>query len=109
MLKLKCFIIGMVLSLSLPANGIVYCPPPPLWVIVRRRKLDEERREREQRELNEQTKQGSMVNNENQEMSLPVTVVAVLLFVALSTLLFASFWGLFALFLSDKAKHFKED
>lgn len=83
MLKLKCFIIGMVLSLPLPANGIVFCPLAPLWVIVRRRKLDEERREREQRELNEQTKQGNMVNNENQEMTLPETVVVLMSFVAL--------------------------
>lgn len=60
-----------------------FCPPPPLWVIVRRRKLDEERREREQRELNEQTKQGNMVNNENREMTLPETVVVLMSFVAL--------------------------
>lgn len=81
----------MVLSLSLPANGIVYCPPPPLWVIVRNRKIDEERRELEQRELNERMKQGNMVNNENQGMPLPVNVVAVLLLVVLFALLFAFF------------------
>lgn len=101
MLKLKCFIIGMTLPLPLPANRIVYCPPPPppFWVF-------QERREREQRELNEQMKQG---NNENQEMTLPETVFVLMSFAALSTLLFVCFWGLSSIFLSDKEKHFKED
>lgn len=83
MLKLKCFIIGMVLSLSLPANGITYCPIVPPAVIKR----DMERREREQREFNERMKQGNMVNNENQKMTLSeaVALVAFASFVALST------------------------
>ena len=94
MLKLKCFIIGMVLSLSLPANGIAYCSPPPLWAIARRRKLDEERREREQGEFNVRIKQGNMVNNENQKMTLSeaVALAAFASFVALSTLFRLTFF-----------------
>lgn len=59
----KCFIIGMVLSLSLQAKAITYCPCPPIWAI---RKLEEERREQEQKEqlnklLNELIKQGKPI------------------------------------------------
>lgn len=57
MLKTKCFIIGMILSLSLWSKGIVYCPPAPVGAIIRKRELDKERREREQRERHKLLKQ----------------------------------------------------
>lgn len=43
------FLIGVVLSLSLQAKAITYCPCPPIGAI---RKLEEERREQEQKEQN---------------------------------------------------------
>jgi hypothetical protein len=88
----------MVLSLSLQANGISYCPPPPTGAI---RELEEERREREQREqlnklLNELIKQGKPIEittdkdvkliikqrkmvdeNKNQEISLPEAIALI--------------------------------
>ena len=48
MLKIKCFIIGMILPLSLQANGVTYCPSTPVGAIVRKQKLDKERHELEQ-------------------------------------------------------------
>lgn len=95
------FIVGMVLSLSLQAKGITYCPTVPAGAIVRRQKLDEERREQEQRDqlnklLNERIKQGKMIEittdenvkllikrrkmvdkNKNQEMSLSEAIALV--------------------------------
>ena len=44
----KCFIIGMILPLSLQANGVAYCPSTPVGAIVRKQKLDKERHELEQ-------------------------------------------------------------
>lgn len=93
MLKPKCFIIGMLLSLSLQAKGITYCPSFPAGAIARQR--EEERREREETEqlnklLNERIKQRKVIEitsnedvkllikprkmvdkNENQGISLP--------------------------------------
>ena len=89
----KCFIIGMVLSLSLHAKGISYCTSFPAGAIARQR--EEERRERETTDqhnklLNEQIKQRKVIEitsnedvkllikprkmvdeNENQGISLP--------------------------------------
>lgn len=44
----KCFIVGMILPLSLQANGVTYCPSTPVGAIVRKQKLDKERHELEQ-------------------------------------------------------------
>ena len=57
MLKTKCFIIGMILPLSLQANGVIYCTSTPVGAIVRKQKLDKERHEREQREQHKLLKQ----------------------------------------------------
>lgn len=48
MLKPKCFILGIILPSSLQANGVTYCPSTPVGAIVRKQKLDKERRELEQ-------------------------------------------------------------
>ena len=48
MLKTKCFIIGMILPLSLQANGVTYCTSMPVGAIVRKQKLNKERHELEQ-------------------------------------------------------------
>lgn len=58
------FLIGVVLSLSLQANGISYCPTVPAGVIARKR--EEERREQEKIEqlnklLNERIEQGKTI------------------------------------------------
>lgn len=63
MLKPKCFIIVMILSLSSQAKAITYCQCPPIVAI---RELEEERREQEQIEqlnklLNERIKQGKPI------------------------------------------------
>lgn len=62
MLKTKCFIVGMLLSLSSQANGISYCFPE--GAIARRQ--EEERREQEQEAqlnklLNERIEQGKTI------------------------------------------------
>ena len=64
MLKHKCFIVGVVLCLSLQANGIPYCTSTPIGAIVRER--EEKRREQEQTEqlnklLNERIEQGKTI------------------------------------------------
>lgn len=60
----KCFIIGMLLSLSSQANGISYCPSFPAGAIARQQ--EEERREQEQitqlnKLLNERIEQGKTI------------------------------------------------
>lgn len=106
MLKLGCFIIGMVLSLSLQASGIPYCTSTPIGAIAQ--KHEEERREQEKREqvnrlLNELAKRGKPIDitidenielrikqrkkvdeNINQKMSLPEAIALVA---------FAAFWA----------------
>lgn len=96
MLKPKCFIIVTILSLSLQAKGITYCPSFPAGAIARKR--EEERREQEKTEqlnklLNERIKQRKVIEitsnedvkllikprkmvdeNENQEISLPEAI-----------------------------------
>lgn len=64
MLKTKCFIIGMLLSLSSQADGISYCPSFPAGAIARQQ--EEERREQEQiaqlnKLLNERIEQGKTI------------------------------------------------
>lgn len=64
MLKPKCFIIVMILSLSSQAKGITYCPSFPAGAIARRQ--EEERREQEQEAqlnklLNERIEQGKTI------------------------------------------------
>lgn len=64
MLKTKCFVIGIVLSLSLRSKGITYCPSFPAGAIARRQ--EEERREQEQEAqlnklLNERIEQGKTI------------------------------------------------
>lgn len=64
MLNPKCFIIGMLLSLSSQANGISYCPSFPAGAIARQQ--EEERREQEQiaqlnKLLNERIEQGKTI------------------------------------------------
>lgn len=65
MLKPKCFIIGMILSLSLQAKGITYCPCPVPWGAIKEQQEEQERqRQREQlnKLLNKQIKQGETVD-----------------------------------------------
>jgi len=97
----KCFIIGMVSSLSLHAKGISYCTFFPAGAIARQQ--EEERREREKTEqlnklLNERIKQRKVIEitsnedvkllikprkmvdkNENQDISLPEGIAFVVL------------------------------
>jgi len=112
MLKPKCFIIGMLLSLSLQAKGITYCTSFPAGAIARQR--EEERREREETEqlnklLNERIKQRKVIEitsnedvkllikqrkmvyeNKDQGISLPEAIAGIL---------FASFLAFFPLFI----------
>lgn len=64
MLKHKCFIIGMLLSLSLQAKGGTYCPSFPAGAIAAQQ--EKERREQEQIEqlnkiLKERIEQGKVI------------------------------------------------
>lgn len=74
------FIVGAILSLSLQAKGIVFCPPPPtvMWVFFN--KKNKERREREQtKQLNELIMQGKMVDitiGENEKLSPKMRLIA---------------------------------
>lgn len=74
MLKPKCFIIVTILSLSLQAKGITYCPSFPAGAIARKR--EEERREREKTEqlnklLNERIKQRKVIEiTSNEDVKL---------------------------------------
>jgi len=102
---------GMILSSSLQANGITYCPSFPAGAIARKR--EEERREREETEqlnklLNERIKQRKVIEitsnedvkllikqrkmvyeNKDQGISLPEAIAGIL---------FASFLAFFPLF-----------
>ena len=65
MLKPKCFIIGMVLSLSLQANGISYCPCPVPWGAIKEQQEEQKRRNRREQLnnlFNELIKQGETVD-----------------------------------------------
>ena len=65
MLKPKCFIIGMVLSLSLQANGISYCPCPVPWGAIKEQQEEQKRRNRREQLnnlFNELMKQGETVD-----------------------------------------------
>ena len=65
MLKPKCFIIGMLLSLSLQANGVTYCPCPVPWRVIKEQQEEQERRNRKEQLnnlFNELIKQGETVD-----------------------------------------------
>lgn len=80
-----------LLSLSLQAKGVVCPPPPPIGAFVRNQKQAEERREREQRELNDLIKQRKTVDeSKNQKGSLPEAV---------ALCVFASFLAFFPIFI----------
>lgn len=64
MLKPKCFIIVMILSLPLRAKGITCCPCPVPWGAIKEQQEEQERqRRREQlnKLLNEQIEQGKVI------------------------------------------------
>ena len=46
MLKPKCFIIVMILSLSSQAKGITYCPCPVPWGAIKEQQEEQERQNR---------------------------------------------------------------
>lgn len=99
MLKPKCFIIVMILSLLLRAKGIAYCQCPVPWGAIKEQQEEQERqRRREQlnKLLNERIKQGKPIEitadedvkllikrrkmvdeNKNQEISLPEAIALV--------------------------------
>lgn len=65
MLKPKCFIIGMVLSLSLQAKGITCCQCLVPWGAIREQQEEQERQKRREQLnnlFNELIKQGETVN-----------------------------------------------
>lgn len=49
MLKPKCFIIGMILSLSSQAKGITCCPCPVPWGAIKEQQEEQERQNRRER------------------------------------------------------------
>lgn len=64
MLKPKCFIIVMILSLPLQTKGITYCPCPVPWGAIKEQQEEQERRNRREqlnKLLNEQIEQGEMI------------------------------------------------
>lgn len=65
MLKPKCFIIVMILSLSSQAKGITYCPCPVPWGAIKKQQEEQERRNRREQLnnlFNELIKQGETVD-----------------------------------------------